>query len=78
MRIHYAAIQQREGMPYLQKLAISVVKYVDIKTYRNRGIDSIRFIHNTENELKKLNNNEIPDDVEALYENEAVKDYIYH
>jgi hypothetical protein len=65
--------------------------YVDVQTYNKKILDrtrqfkltdleKIKFIHMDEKELKATKNlkTEDEDKIEALYENEAVKSYIYH
>jgi predicted Ser/Thr protein kinase len=62
------------------KNSLKVVKYVDAQTYAKKPIAKIKFIHMNDKEIKATTNDktEGEDQIEALYENEAVKSYIYH
>lgn len=62
------------------KNSLKIVKYVDKQTYAKKSIDKIKFIRMNEKEIKATTNDktESEDQIEALYENEAVKSYIYH
>lgn len=62
------------------KNSLKVVKYVDVQTYETTEVSDIKFIRMTENEIRATNSDKTQekDQIEALYENEAVKSYIYH
>lgn len=74
-------IQQynKEKVCPLCKNTLKVVKYVDVQTYSTKELSDIEFIHMTDKELKATNI-KVKDEeqIEALYENEAVKKYIFH
>lgn len=62
------------------KNSLKVVKYVDVQTYNSKSMDKIDFIRMTTKEINAMNNvkTQEQDQIEALYESEAVKSYIYH
>jgi hypothetical protein len=62
------------------KNSLKVVKYVDYNSYDSDTFGDMKFIHMSEKEIKNMGGEKIEEDtqVEALYENDNVKNYIYH
>jgi len=62
------------------KNSLGEVMYVDTHTYYNKGTTGIQFVHMNDKELKATSSNKTENEnkIHALYENEAVKSYIYH
>lgn len=74
-------IQQynKEKVCPICKNSLKVVKYIDTQSYSKDTFKDVEFIHMNEKEIKSMNGGKVmeEDQIEALYENEAVKNYIY-
>ena len=62
------------------KNSLKVVKYIDFQSYDPDTVEDISFIQMSDKEMMNMNKEKVEDEsqIQALYESEAVKNYIFH